>query len=79
MWSPLAESPPRSVAPAATRRGHQSARFGGIWMPMSGMSRRVSCTSSTMSSIEIGFAHFGSPRCGECSQPSEPSPMPVRQ
>ncbi len=35
MWSPLALRPPRSVAPAATSSPHQSARFGGIWMPTS--------------------------------------------
>ena len=33
MWSPFAESPPRSVAPASTSSAHQSERFGGIWMP----------------------------------------------
>ena len=30
MWSPFADSPPRSVAPASTNSGHQSERFGGI-------------------------------------------------
>ena len=39
MWSPLALRPPRSVAPAATSSGHQSARFGGTWMPTPGISR----------------------------------------
>ena len=37
MWSPLAERPPRSVAPAATSSGHQSDRLGGTWTPTSGM------------------------------------------
>ena len=64
MWSPLADSPPRSVAPAATSSLHQSARFGGIWMPTSGISRRVSAISRFMSSIETApapsVAHFGS-------------------
>ena len=30
MWSPLADRPPRSVAPAATSSGHQSARLGAL-------------------------------------------------
>ena len=64
MWSPLDDNPPRSVAPAPTSSGHQSARLGGIWMPTSGISRRVSCTSRRMSSIETGHAHDGRSRCG---------------
>src|ERR1700750_2107601 len=54
MWSPLALSPPRSVAPAWTSSGHQSARFGGTWMPTPGRSRLASRTSRTMSSTERG-------------------------
>ena len=46
MWSPLADRPPRSVAPAATSCGHQSARFGGTWIPTPGSSSRVAATSS---------------------------------
>ena len=62
MWSPLAERPPRSVAPAATSSGHQSARLGGTWMPMSGMRRRVSAMSRFISSIDTGVAHSGASR-----------------
>ena len=72
MWSPLLESPPRSVAPAATSRGHQSARFGGIWIPTSGISRRASRTSRSMSSTVTGEAHAGAGTSG-------PSCSPVRQ
>ena len=39
MWSPLADRPPRSVAPSSTSGSHQSERFGGIWIPTSGISR----------------------------------------
>ena len=48
MWSPLAARPPRSVAPSSTSGSHQSERFGGIWMPTSGISRRHSRTSARM-------------------------------
>jgi hypothetical protein len=72
MWSPFALSPPRSVAPAATSRGHQSARFGGIWMPTSGISRRVSATSRSMSSTVTGDDQAGAGTSG-------PSWSPVRQ
>ena len=57
MWSPLALSPPRSVAPAATSSPHQSARLGGTWMATSGISRRVSAISRFMSSMLTGQAH----------------------
>ena len=40
-------------------RGHQSARFGGICTPTSGMSRRHSATSRRMSSIVTGVAQAG--------------------
>ena len=60
MWSPLAESPPRSLAPAATSSGHQSERFGGTWMPTSGSSSRACSTSSRRSSIVTSQAHSGS-------------------
>ena len=62
MWSPLAERPPRSVAPASTSSGHQSERFGGTWMPTSGISRRHSAISRFMSSSVIGEAQSGSGR-----------------
>jgi hypothetical protein len=42
--------------------GHQSARFGGICTPTSGMSRRASATSRRMSSMPTGVAHAGSSR-----------------
>ena len=42
MWSPLALSPPRSLAPARTSSGHQSDRLGGTWIPTSGIRRRAS-------------------------------------
>ena len=61
MWSPFALRPPKSVAPAATSWGHQSARFGGTCTPTSGMSRRASAMSRCICSIETGVAHFGSP------------------
>ena len=41
MWSPFADRPPRSLAPAATSAGQQSERFGGTWMPTSGSSSRA--------------------------------------
>ena len=69
MWSPLDDRPPRSVAPAWTSSGHQSARFGGIWMPTSGMSRRASPMRRFMSSIVIGVAHFGASACGASVSP----------
>ena len=72
MWSPLLESPPRSVAPAATSRGHQSARFGGIWIPTSGISRRASRTSRSMSSTVTGDAHAGAGHVGPLVQPGAP-------
>ena len=74
MWSPFALNPPRSVAPAATSRGHQSARFGGIWMPTSGISRRASTTSRSMSSTVTGDAHCGAGTSGRAG-----SDKPVRQ
>ena len=72
MWSPLADSPPRSVAPAATSSGHQSARFGGTWMPTPGSSRCASPISRFISSIETGVAHSGRSRW-------DASETPVRQ
>ena len=59
MWSPFADSPPRSVAPAATSSGHQSERFGGTWIPTSGISSRAWAMSRFMSSIDTGQAHSG--------------------
>ncbi len=59
MWSPLADRPPRSVAPSVTSSSHQSERFGGIWMPTSGIRRRHSRTRSFMSSSVIGVAQSG--------------------
>src|SRR3954469_8483283 len=64
MWSPLALRPPRSVAPARTSRGHQSARFGGIWTPTSGISRRLSAMSRSMSATVTSVAHSGRGRSG---------------
>jgi len=72
MWSPFALSPPRSVAPAATRSGHQSARFGGTWTPTPGSSSRAVCTSARMSSIVTGDDHVGAGTSG-------PSRSPLRQ
>ena len=72
MWSPLALSPPRSVAPARASSTHQSDRFGGTWMPTSGISLRASPISRFMSSIVTSQAHFGASSCG-------PSATPVRQ
>ena len=48
MWSPLALSPPRSVAPARTSSTHQSLRFGGTWIPIPGINQRASATSRFM-------------------------------
>jgi hypothetical protein len=59
MWSPLADRPPRSVAPSSTRGSHQSDRLGGIWMPTSGIRRRHARTSVRMSSSVIGVAQPG--------------------
>ena len=73
MWSPFADSPPRSVAPASTRSTHQSERFGGTWTPTSGISRRDSATSRFMSSSEIGEAQSG------ISIPAPASPSPSLQ
>ena len=66
MWSPLALSPPRSVAPARTSSGHQSARFGGTCTPTPGSRRRHSAIRRRMSSIDTGVAHGGqvAPRPG---------------
>ncbi len=72
MWSPLALSPPRSVAPARTSSGHQSDRFGGTWIPTPGINRRVSPISRFMSATDTSHAHDGASRCG-------PSHIPVRQ
>src|SRR5215203_3726643 len=66
MWSPLAERPPRSVAPASTSADHQSERLGGTWIPTSGISRRHSPISLFISSIETGAAQLG----GSSSSPS---------
>ena len=60
MWSPLADRPPRSVAPSSTSGSHQSERFGGIWMPTSGISLRHSRTSARMWSSVTSVAHAGS-------------------
>ena len=59
MWSPFADSPPRSVAPSSTSGSHQSDRFGGIWMPTSGISRRHSRTSARMWSSVTSVAQDG--------------------
>ncbi len=59
MWSPLADRPPRSVAPAATSSGHQADRFGGTWIPTSGISRRVSPINCLRSSIVTSLAQLG--------------------
>jgi hypothetical protein len=72
MWSPLALRPPRSVAPAWTSSGHQSARLGGTWMPTPGISRRVSAISRFMSAIVTSFDHAGRSCSGA-------PPIPVRQ
>ena len=72
MWSPLADSPPRSVAPAATSSGHQSARLGGTWMPTPGSSRCASAIRRFMSSSETGVAHVGRSRCGPVAEPGAP-------
>ena len=66
MWSPLADRPPRSVAPSSISGSHQSDRLGGIWMPTSGISRRHSRTSTRMSSSEIGVAQAGSAAGSPC-------------
>ena len=75
MWSPLADRPPRSVAPSSTSSSHQSERFGGIWMPTSGISRRHSRTSSFMSSSVIGVAQSRAAR--PCLAGSSVGPPPV--
>ena len=73
MWSPLADSPPRSVAPSSISGSHQSDRLGGICTPTSGIRRRHSRTSTRMSSSEIGVAQPGSgssspaPRSPRCA------------
>ena len=72
MWSPFAESPPRSVAPASTRSTHQSLRFGGIWIPTSGISLRDSATSRFISSSVTSLAQSG---IGSSSPSGEPSPV----
>ena len=80
MWSPFALSPPRSVAPAATSSPHQSARFGGTWMPTSGISRRVSAINRFMSSMLTAQAHSGSGSSGLAwAGSSSGSERPVRQ
>ena len=74
MWSPLLERPPRSVAPASTSSGHQSARFGGTWTPTSGIRRFDSAINRFMSSIETGVAQSGRGR----SEPLASSPSHLR-
>ena len=69
MWSPLALRPPRSVAPAAMSSGHQSARFGGTWIPTPGSSRFASPTSRRMSSIVTGEDHVGAGTSGSACRP----------
>ena len=59
MWSPLADRPPRSVAPSSTSGSHQSERFGGIWMPTSGISSPETRTRSSISAIDTGVAQSG--------------------
>ena len=56
----------------ATSGGHQSERFGGIWIPTSGISRRHSATRRFMSSTVIGVAQSGS---GLPPRPRAPSPF----
>ena len=68
MWSPLADRPPRSVAPSSTSGNHQSERFGGIWMPTSGISRRDSRTSVRMWSSVTSVAHAGSASAGPAAR-----------
>ena len=72
MWSPLALRPPRSVAPAATSSGHQSARFGGTWMPTPGSSRCVSAIRRFMSSIPTGVDHAGRSSCRALAEAGAP-------
>ena len=79
MWSPLADSPPRSVAPAADQLAATSRPgWAGSGSPTSGISRRASATSRSMSSTETGEAHAGArdvgPRsAGRCaSSPRRP-------
>ena len=72
MWSPLALSPPRSVAPARTSSIHQSDRFGGTWIPTPGNNRRASPISRFMSSSVTSHAHAGASSRG-------PAHTPVRQ
>ena len=45
--------------PASTSSAHQSERFGGTWMPTSGISRRHSAISRFMSSSVIGVGPVG--------------------
>ena len=66
MWSPFADSPPRSVAPSSTSGSHQSERFGGICTPTSGISLRDSRTSARMSSSDTGVAHAGGGSASPC-------------
>src|SRR4051794_41451435 len=72
MWSPLADRPPRSVAPAATSSGHQSARFGGTCTPTPGRSSRAVRTSARMSSIVTGEDHAGAGTAGPPGRPGRP-------
>src|SRR4029453_42895 len=60
MWSPFADRPPRSVAPSSTSGSHQSDRFGGVWMPTSGISPRHPRTSSRIWARVPSGAHGGS-------------------
>ena len=61
----------RSRRPS-TRSSHQSERFGGIWTPTSGISRRHSATSRLMSSSVTGEAH-----AGHVGAPRRPSVIPA--
>ena len=61
MWSPLADRPPRSVAPSSTSGSHQSERFGGIWTPTSGISRRaLAHERAHVVQRDLAFAQRGS-------------------
>ena len=75
MWSPLALSPPRSVAPAATSSGHQSARFGGTWMPTPGSSSRAVADqlAACPRSRPAARAHAGRPRLRLLAEPGRAS------
>src|SRR4051795_9756600 len=78
MWSPLADSPPKSVAPSSTSGSHQSERFGGICTPTSGIRRRHSRTSARMSSSVTGVAQSGGGRSAGAPPPPRPPPARAR-